>query len=101
MSAKARRAPRGILLEDLWPDAPLGEKYLNDAANKLRHVLSSEQGGLLTTFGTHSTSGYALPDQSVLRVDADEALALLQDAEAVGRTSVPGLRLLEQTATKR
>jgi hypothetical protein len=48
LSEKAQRASRGLLIDDLWSDALLGEKYLNDAATRLRHILSSEQRSLLT-----------------------------------------------------
>ena len=95
LCASGRRVERLTLIDDVWPnpESPeLVERYLNDAAYKLRKALRPAQ--VLKTFG--HASGYALANQSQLWVDADACEALLKEAERIGRTSAPALPLLEQ-----
>jgi DNA-binding SARP family transcriptional activator len=96
-----RRARKGEVLEDLWAEVDPKEAggYLNDAAYRLRAVLRPAKGmnSLLVTADDHSS--YALPGQNDLWIDADAALALLEQAEAVEGTGADPLRLVEQAAT--
>ncbi len=95
LCASSRRAQRGTLIDDLWPDPEhpeLVERYLNDASYHLRKVLGTP--GLLQTFG--HASGYQLADQSRIWTDVDECTALMTEVEHIGRTSAPAVRLLEQ-----
>src|SRR5579872_1181319 len=98
LSANGRRLERLSLIDDLWadPESPeLVERYLNDAAYKLRKALRPEE--VLKTFG-HG-SGYQLLGQSLLWIDTDACEALMGEAERIGRTSAPALPLLEQART--
>jgi DNA-binding SARP family transcriptional activator len=95
-----RQARREALLDMLWPEAELEQaaQYLNTATTKLRNVLRSakEQRSLLLT--ENDSTIYRLEDQSVLWIDVDEALALLKEAEVLGRTSPESLHRLERAA---
>jgi DNA-binding SARP family transcriptional activator len=94
-----RRALRGTIVEDLWPDAEMmtAEDTLNRATYQLRKVLTVEgQETLLKTFGTHLTSGYELTGQSLLWTDVDACDALMHKAERIGRTTSAALPLLEK-----
>jgi DNA-binding SARP family transcriptional activator len=98
-----RRARRGEILEALWPDIDPKEAggYLNDAAYKLRTVLqpSKEQRKQTLLHTAEDANSFSLPGQEVLWIDADTALALLEQAEDAERTGADPLSLIEQAAT--
>src|SRR5437588_4096548 len=80
-----RRARRGDILEALWPDTDPKEAggYLNDAAYKLRAVLqlSKAQRKQTLLLTAEDAGSFGLPGQEALWIDADAALALLEQAE--------------------
>jgi len=80
----------------LWPeiDSEHAAQNLNTATTKLRKVLQpGERESLLVAEDTR----YALEGQQLLWVDTDAALALLKDAERVGRRSPHAVMLLEES----
>ena len=97
-----RRARRGEILEALWPDIDPKEAggYLNDAAYKLRAVLQpyKEQRKQTLLITAEDAGSFSLPGQEVLWIDADAALALLEQAEDTERTGGDPLLLVEQAA---
>src|SRR5579884_2763294 len=95
-----RHARRGILLEDLWPEVDPKESggYLNDAAYKLRAVLRPAKGKETLLITAEDASGFRLPGQDRLWIDADAALLLLEQAEAMQETGADPLPLVEQAA---
>jgi hypothetical protein len=80
-----RHARRGTLLEDLWPDIDPKESggYLNDAAYKLRAVLRPSNGKETLLITADDASSFRLPGQDRIWIDADAALILLEQAEAM------------------
>lgn len=95
-----RHVRRGTLLEDLWPDADPKESggYLNDAAYKLRAVLRPSKGKATLLITADDASSFRLPGQDRIWIDADAALALLEQAEAVKGAGDDPLLLVEQAA---
>ena len=93
-----RQARREALQERLWPDLDPehAAQHLNTATTKLRNVLrpTKEQESLLLT--ENDATVYRLEGHQRLWVDVDEALALLQEAERLGRTSLEAFHLLER-----
>lgn len=91
LAAPNRRASRGVLQEDFWPEADqaLADAYLNNAANAIRHVLGEQ---LKTVGGTI----YEVAGQGHVWVDCDEALTLLKVAEDLGTEQVAAIPLLEE-----
>jgi DNA-binding SARP family transcriptional activator len=93
-----RQARREALIEMLWPEAEPEQaaQYLNTATTKLRKVLQPAKGraSLLTTEDDYKL--YRVEGQPGLWVDIDGALALLKEAERMGRTSLQALPILEQ-----
>jgi DNA-binding SARP family transcriptional activator len=95
-----RHARRGVLLEDLWPDIDPRESggYLNDAAYKLRAVLRPTKGKETLLITADDASSFRLPGQDRIWIDADAALALLEQAEAMKDADADPLPLVEQAA---
>jgi len=97
-----RHARRGEILEALWPDIDPKEAggYLNDAAYKLRAVLqpSREKRKQTLLFTAEDASSFSLPGQAILWIDADAALALLEQAEDAERKGADPLPPVEQAA---
>ena len=96
-----RHARRGEILEALWPDIDPKEAggYLNDAAYRLRAVLqpSREKRKQTLLFTAEDASSFSLPGQAILWIDADAALALLEQAEELrARTIRSGFVVHEQ-----
>jgi DNA-binding SARP family transcriptional activator len=93
-----RQARREALLEMLWSgmDTSQAANNLNTATSKLRKVLghAGEQGSVLIT--EDDPVGYRLAGQDILWVDADEALDLLNGAEALEYRLPEASYLLEQ-----
>lgn len=98
LCSPGRQASRGRLLEILWSDIDPEESspYLNDAAYRLRKVLQprKEQESLLHT--SRDTGSYALARQERLWVDADAALALLEQAEKMERQGGDAVAIFEE-----
>lgn len=95
LCSRGRRAQRGPLLDDLWPDPKrpdLIERYLSDAYYQLRTLLRPVE----VVKSLDKGKAYELLDQSLLWCDADACQDLLQEAERIGRTSAEALLLLEQ-----
>nr|BBH92246.1 hypothetical protein KTA_04450 [Thermogemmatispora argillosa] len=94
-----RQAHRERLLAWLWPDAAPDQaaSALHTATTKLRKVLQPPGASSLLE-SLSEGHGYRLPGQALLWVDAEEALQLLQQAEACQRTGDPLAveRLLEE-----
>ncbi|HEU5382853.1 MAG TPA: BTAD domain-containing putative transcriptional regulator [Ktedonobacteraceae bacterium] len=95
-----RQARREALLEMLWPDTDVEHavQNLNTATTKLRNVLRPVKGQESLLLTENDATVYRLEGHQVLWVDVDEALALLKEAEMLGRTSPEALRLLERAA---
>ncbi|HEU5376914.1 MAG TPA: BTAD domain-containing putative transcriptional regulator [Ktedonobacteraceae bacterium] len=95
--APRRRASRGTLLAQIWPEAE-GEQAsrdLNVAISRLRKILRPVEGQ--ECFTTEEDSlGFSLAHQSVFWVDADAALARLEEAAQVRHHSSAALPLLEE-----
>lgn len=91
LCAPARRATRGRLQEDLWPNTEPGtaEHYLYTAIYHVRRVLG--EAHVLTKGST-----YELIDQSVLWVDLDACKRLMREAEDTRHVSLQAIPLLEQ-----
>jgi len=89
------------LLEDLWPDTDPKEAsgYLNDAAYRLRAVLRPTKGQESLLVSSNDYSSYSLPGQERLWIDADAALALLEQAEVSERAGGKFLPLVEEAAS--
>lgn len=96
-----RRGRRKALLDMLWPDidSKQATAYLNTATTKLRRLLRPANGRESFLLTEDDATIYRLPDQGLLWVDSDAALALLKEAEQQGRVTAASLRLLEQAAT--
>lgn len=100
LCAPGRRASRGTLLAQLWPDAT-GEQAardLNGAISRLRRILRDpsipEAACLLSTEG--DSLGFVLAGQQQLWLDADATLARLAEAERIGLHTLAALPLLEE-----
>jgi DNA-binding SARP family transcriptional activator len=95
-----RHVRRGTLLEDLWPDVDSRESggYLNDAAYKLRAVLRPSKGKATLLITADDASSFRLPGQDRLWIDADAALALLEQAEVTKEKGADPSSLVEQAA---
>jgi DNA-binding SARP family transcriptional activator len=95
--APRRRASRGTLLAQVWPEAD-GEQAsrdLNVAISRLRKILRPvEEQECLTT--ENDSLGFSLAGQSVVWVDADAALMLLKVVERLGHCSLEAVPLLEE-----
>lgn len=95
--APRRRASRGTLLAQIWPEAE-GEQAsrdLNVAISRLRKILRPVEGQ--ECFTTEEDSlGFSLAHQSVFWVDADAALARLAVAERIGHQFPEATPLLEE-----
>ena len=81
-----RRAPRDLLIEALWPAAPMSNANhnLDTAMSLLRNLLRPEgKESLLTTIHSGITTIYQLPSQQQLWADVDEFLAQVTLAEQV------------------
>lgn len=93
-----RQARREALLEMLWPDADPEQstQYLNTATTKLRKVLQLSKGQAPLFITEEDARRYRLEGQRLLWVDVDEARALLNQAESLGRTSPEALPVLER-----
>lgn len=101
LCSPGRQASRGRLLDILWPDTDPEEssRYLNDAAYRLRAVLRPDKGTESLLLTAKDTSNYALVKQERLWVDADAALALLEQADEIERQERDALSLLEEAAS--
>ncbi len=88
-----RRADASWLAEQLWPlsEGDQAIQYLYAAARSFRAVTASD---LLVTH--RQTQSYQLAGQDRLWVDADAALSLVAEAEAVGIATAEALPLFEQ-----
>lgn len=95
-----RRARREILLDMLWPqcDPEQASQYLNTGATKLRSLLRPAKGRESLLITEENASSYSLEGQQFLWIDVDAVLALLRDAERIGRTTSQSLLLLEEAA---
>jgi DNA-binding SARP family transcriptional activator len=95
-----RQGRREALIELLWPEMDFEQavRNFNTATTKLRAVLrpARDQESLLVT--EDDASVYRLADQQLLWVDADAGVALLKEAEQIGRTQPEALPLLEEAA---
>ncbi len=93
-----RRARREALLEMLWPhcNPEQAAQYLNTAVTKLRNVLRPGKGQESLLITEEDSNWYHLEEQPLLWFDADEALALLKEAEQAGFASPHALPFLEQ-----
>ena len=91
LCAPRRRVSRGVLQEDLWPEAEpeLADQYVNNAINKIRAALGKEQ---VKTYG----SIYEIEGQASVWVDLDACGDLLREAENLGSASEQALPLLEE-----
>ncbi|MGH2480819.1 MAG: AfsR/SARP family transcriptional regulator, partial [Ktedonobacteraceae bacterium] len=98
LCAPRRRARRGTLLAQIWPEAE-EEPATRDLAvgiSRLRKVLS-HPGDRVSLLRTEPDSlGFSLVEQGVLWVDADAALALLTEVERLGPLSPAALPVLEE-----
>jgi DNA-binding SARP family transcriptional activator len=94
LSTRGRRATRSDIIDDLWGDNPLADRYLNNAASKLDQALGHE--GLFRSYGPRGSSGYELAGQDLIWTDIDACEALMREAERRGRTLSDALSLLEQ-----
>ena len=96
-----RQGRREALIELLWPEVDFEQavRNFNTATTKLRAVLrpARDQESLLVT--EDDAGVYRLADQQLLWVDADAGVALLKEAEQIGRTQPEALPLLEEAAT--
>src|SRR5579884_3824846 len=101
LASPERQSSRGRLLDILWPGIEVEEaaRYLNDAAYRLRKVLQPVRGGESLLLTAKDTSSYALVGQADLWVDADAALALLEQAEECEQHGGDALPLLEEAAS--
>lgn len=92
-----RQARRETLLEMLWPEGEMEQATgnLNAATTKLRKALQPSNGQESLLITEADSTLYRLPEQQGLWVDSDAALALLKEAECLGRTRPEALRLLE------
>ncbi len=100
LCALGRRASRGTLLTQLWPEAD-GEqanRELNVAVSRARKILSSvgQQECLRTE---QDAGGFSLASQATVWVDVDAALALLDEADSHGQQSRETVSLLENALT--
>ncbi len=95
-----RRARREALVEMLWPetDPEQATQYINIATTKLRKVLELRKGHGSLLLTEDDYKHYLLQGQQSLWVDVDDALALLKEAESMGRTSHEALVRLEKAA---
>ena len=94
-----RQARREALIEMIWPEVETEQAAhnLNTATTKLRKVLQMKgQESLLIT--EDDATIYFLPNQTTLWVDTNAALALLKDAERIGRSTTEAVPLLEEAA---
>jgi DNA-binding SARP family transcriptional activator len=93
-----RQARREALLDMLWPeiDPEQAVQNLNTATTKLRKVLQPVKGHESLLLTEDDSKHFLLEGQHLLWVDVDEARALLNEAERLGRTSSEALPLLEQ-----
>jgi DNA-binding SARP family transcriptional activator len=96
-----RQARREALLELLWPetDPEQAAHYLNTATTKLRAVLRPARGQESLLLTEEDSKHYLLEGQHLVWVDAEAALALLKEAERMGRTPPEALSFLEAAAT--
>ncbi len=95
-----RRARREALIDMLWPecDPDQARAKMNTGTTKLRSLLRpTKERVLLVT--EENASIYSLAGQTLLWVDAEEALALLKEVERIGRTVPQALPLLEEAAS--
>jgi DNA-binding SARP family transcriptional activator len=90
-----RRATRSELLDDLWPDksSHLAEKYLNNAASKLRQILHQD---IIQPIGARGLGGYRLREQAFVWVDLEAWNGLLKEVEQLRAAGTDTLALLEQ-----
>src|SRR5579859_3626168 len=104
--ATGRRASRSTLLTDLFPqksDDEIGKeeesqekrknKYLSDAATKLRQILGHE---IINPLGSHGAGGYELAGPAFLWSDVEECGLLVKEAE--GLPLVEALSRLEKAS---
>jgi DNA-binding SARP family transcriptional activator len=96
-----RQARREALIDLLWPEVELEQaaQNLNTATTKLRKVLQSAKGQESLLITEDDCKLYRLEGQFMLWVDADEALALLNEAERIGHRSPQAIPLLEEAVT--
>src|SRR5581483_5590613 len=93
-----RQGRREALIEQLWPEADFEQAVLNfnTATTKLRAALRPTKGQESLLLTEQDASVYRLADQQLLWVDVEESLALLREAECLGRQSPQSVAILEK-----
>ncbi len=91
LTGQRRRASRGLLEEDLWPNVgmELADAYLYNAINTIRRAIGRD---LVRTVG----AVYEIAGQEQVWVDFDVCHMLMREAENLGHTSTLALPLLEE-----
>ena len=91
-----RRAFRVAIIRELWgSNSVSGDEYMQRVTSRLRKLLGLEPYFLLTA----DKKRYELADQSLIWVDADHCIALMEKAKQVGLATVQRLALLEEAET--
>jgi DNA-binding SARP family transcriptional activator len=90
-----RRATRSALIDDLWSEKSfrLAEKYLNNAASKLRQSLDKD---IVQPLGSRALGGYQLREQAFVWTDLEAWDISLEEAERLRLAGADALALLEQ-----
>lgn len=94
-----RQAQRAALATQLWPDLlPAYQMREFSLALRLLRAVLHSRGHDHLLISEKDSHCYRLEEQPLLWVDADAALALLDQGEHIGRTTKDGLSLLQQAA---
>ncbi len=95
-----RQGRREALIELLWPDIDFEQavRNFNTATTKLRAVLRPARGQESLLVTEDDSTVYRVEGQPLLWVDADAGIALLKEAEQMGRMQREAFPLLEEAA---
>ncbi len=95
-----RLGRREALIEVLWPEMDFEQavRNFNTATTKLRAVLRPAKGQESLLVTEDDSSVYRVEEQPLLWVDADAGIAILKEAEQMGRMQREALPLLEEAA---
>src|SRR5579883_3643476 len=95
-----RQGRREALIELLWPEMDFEQavRNFNTATTKLRAVLRPARGQESLLVTEDDSTVYRVEGQPLLWVDADAGIALLKEAEQMGRMQREAFPLLEEAA---